>query len=191
MRSVRVTAGPETEPLSLEDVKLFLKVDTDADDSFINSLIISARTYAEGYLNRRLITQTLDEILDYWPLFPHLLRQGPFRSLESIRYYDEYQAEGLWDASNYFFDAGSGRIALTEDGDTPDATLRDMAAVRITYVSGFGSSPDEIPRPILDAMMIYVAHLYRNREPYVKGTIVSEIPFSMTALLDPFREVPI
>ena len=168
MRSVRVTAGPETEPLSLEDVKLFLKVDTDADDSFINSLIISARTYAEGYLNRRLITQTLDEILDYWPLFPHLLRQGPFRSLESIRYYDEYQAEGLW-----------------------DAVLRDMAAVRITYVSGFGSSPDEIPRPILDAMMIYVAHLYRNREPYVKGTIVSEIPFSMTALLDPFREVPI
>ena len=143
------------------------------------------------YLNRKLLTQTLTEILDKFPAFPHELRDGPFQGISSIKYFDENQEEVTWNSSNYYFDADSGRIALTEDGETPDVTLRDIAAVQISYVAGFGDMASNIPRPILDAMKIYIAHFYRNREPYVKGTIVSEIPFSMKALLDPFREIPI
>lgn len=191
MRTVKVTGAPGSEPLTLEELKLFLKVDTSADDALITSLISSARFYAENYLNKKLLNQTLTEILDTFPSFPHELRDGPFQSLSSIKYFDEDQEEATWESSNYFFDANSGRIALTEDGDTPSVTLRDIAAVQIAYVAGFGDKASDIPQPILDAMKIYVAHFYRNREPYKTGTIVTEVPFSMKALLDPFREIPI
>lgn len=191
MRTVKVKEAPGSEPLTLEEVKLFLKVDTTVDDTLITSLISSARFYVEKYLNKKLLTQTLTETLDEFPSLPHELRDGPFQSLSSIVYFDEDSTEATWDSSNYFFDAASGRIALTEDGDTPTETLRDIAAVQITYIAGFGDGASAIPQPILDAMKIFVAHFYRNREPFKAGTIVSEIPFSMTALLDPFREIPI
>ena len=47
MRTVKIAEAPASEPLLLEEIKVFLKVDTTADDALITSLISSARVYAE------------------------------------------------------------------------------------------------------------------------------------------------
>ncbi len=191
MRRITVSTEPSAKPLELSEVKNYLKLDTDADDTFITSLIGAARRYVEQYLNRKLITQTLTEILDGWPVFPYELELGPWQSLTSITYVDLEQETGTWDSSNYFFDADTGRIALTEDGDTPDDDLREISSVKISYVAGYGDAGDSVPEDIKNAIKLMVAHWYRNREPVVKGTIVSRIPLTVDALLDLVRDIPI
>ena len=49
---------PVAEPLSLEDAKLFLRVEHDADDERIASLIAAARGEIELATRRVLMTQT-------------------------------------------------------------------------------------------------------------------------------------
>ena len=50
--------SPMTEPLTLAETKLALRVDGNEDDNMIIGLIKAARIMAEEYLRRSLITQT-------------------------------------------------------------------------------------------------------------------------------------
>jgi uncharacterized phiE125 gp8 family phage protein len=46
-RSTRLVTAPTSEPVALEDAKLWLRIDGDDEDSLILSLISSARQKAE------------------------------------------------------------------------------------------------------------------------------------------------
>jgi hypothetical protein len=56
-----------SEPLSLADAKNFLRVEVDADDDLISSLISAARIDCETEVNRSFITTTWQLELDYFP----------------------------------------------------------------------------------------------------------------------------
>ena len=55
--AVRMTP-PASEPLSLAEVKTFLRIDGSADDSILTTLIASARIMAEELTGKSLITQS-------------------------------------------------------------------------------------------------------------------------------------
>ena len=63
--------APAAEPLSLADAKVFLRVEHDADDAIITSLIASARNHVEALTCCGLITQTWRIALQRWwrPLY--------------------------------------------------------------------------------------------------------------------------
>jgi uncharacterized phage protein (predicted DNA packaging) len=46
-----------SEPLSLLETKKHLRVEFDDDDELIQGLIVAAREYAEGFLNRPLVAK--------------------------------------------------------------------------------------------------------------------------------------
>jgi uncharacterized phage protein (predicted DNA packaging) len=50
-----------TEPISLQEAKKHLRVEFDDDDDLIQGLIVAAREYAEGFMNRPLAAKTEDE----------------------------------------------------------------------------------------------------------------------------------
>lgn len=52
-----------TEPVLLADVKVALEIDDTFHDSYITDLISQARQYAEKYLNRSLISRTMQVTL--------------------------------------------------------------------------------------------------------------------------------
>ena len=56
-RAERVTA-PSSEPVTLTEAKLYLRVDNTTEDALISDLIVAARMDAEKYLKRSLISQT-------------------------------------------------------------------------------------------------------------------------------------
>lgn len=60
---------PSSEPVSLDDMKLFLRVDESntMDDALIGSLILAARRWAEVYTQRRFVRQTLRLLMDFFP----------------------------------------------------------------------------------------------------------------------------
>jgi hypothetical protein len=64
---LQIITPPETEPVTAEDIKMYTHIDNSAEDPLLQSWIQSARTIAESYLRRALITQTLELTLDYFP----------------------------------------------------------------------------------------------------------------------------
>lgn len=62
-----VLASPASEPVSLNEAKLWLRVDNSDEDSLIAELIATARESAEIYTRRSFISQTLQLTLDAFP----------------------------------------------------------------------------------------------------------------------------
>jgi len=63
--------APLVEPLTLTDVKNFLKIPAGvtADDSFVDELIQGAREEVEGYTGRALVNTNFRQVLDAFPYF--------------------------------------------------------------------------------------------------------------------------
>jgi uncharacterized phiE125 gp8 family phage protein len=66
MSSLLLTA-PAVEPLSLDEARDYLRVETNDDDALIGALIAGARIHVEAQTRRALITQSWRLSLDAWP----------------------------------------------------------------------------------------------------------------------------
>ena len=64
MNDYTLVSAPATEPVSLAEVKSYLRIDGTADDAVLTILIASARRSAEEYTKRAFITQTWQLTLD-------------------------------------------------------------------------------------------------------------------------------
>src|SRR5579859_631916 len=69
--SLVVVTPPATEPVTLDEAKLHLRVTDTADDTYIGGLITVAREYLEKIENRAFITQTLRMQIDSFPDLPN------------------------------------------------------------------------------------------------------------------------
>ncbi|NDA93971.1 MAG: hypothetical protein EBX90_11955, partial [Betaproteobacteria bacterium] len=58
---------PATEPLSLEEVKEHLRIDSSAEDALLQMYIEAARKVCEHNTARALITQTWETTFDRFP----------------------------------------------------------------------------------------------------------------------------
>ena len=65
--SLKLVTPPATEPVTLAELKAWAKIDTDADDALITSLLAAARQAAEDYTRRSFITQSWRLTLDLEP----------------------------------------------------------------------------------------------------------------------------
>lgn len=163
-----VTSGPATEPLTLAEAKLHLRVETTEDDTLITSIIKAARVAIENYLDQKLVTQTVAEYFDTFPLSGALgLSFWPVASITSITYTDTDGATQTWAGANYDVDLygqfgrGPARIYPAYLQNFP-LTREEMNAVAITYVAGYGAAAD-VPDLIKAAMRLLIAEMYENR----------------------------
>jgi hypothetical protein len=56
--SIQCNAAPTVEPVSIDDVKAWTRIDTSADDPLIKKLIVRERSYLEQALSRTFVTST-------------------------------------------------------------------------------------------------------------------------------------
>jgi uncharacterized phiE125 gp8 family phage protein len=186
-----LVAAPAVEPITLEEGKLHLRVDSSTEDELITTLIRAARHHAEGFLGQRLISSTWSLTLDQFPVSdacPILLPYPPLSSVSTITYLDEDGVSQTWSSSDYIVDTRSvpGRITPAYEAEYPETQDR-INAVTIQYVAGYGSTPQMVPADIIAGMKLLIGHLYENREASVIGTIVNELPFAVNALWSPHR----
>lgn len=181
-KSVNIKTEPATEPVTLDKAKLHLKVDCDADDTYITTLIKVARKYAEQFQGRSYITQTLELRLDKFPCRLIELPRPPSISVTSIKYVDSAGDTQTLDASKYTTDFNSyvARIVPAFNQIWP-TTRQVIDAVTIEYVAGYGDA-DAVPETIKQAILLLIGVWYENRVPISEAT-TSEIPFAVTALL--------
>lgn len=187
--AIRVVTEPAVEPISVDDLKVDLRIDSDltAEDYLLVALITAARRWCEGVLRRTMITTTLELILDAFPGGDTIeLPRPPLVSVTSVKYYDEAETEATLSAANYQVDTYSqpGRIVLTATGAWPSTALRPANGVIIRYVAGYGAEESSVPATFVQAIRLLAGHWYESREAVAStGAVPKEIPFGVEALL--------
>jgi uncharacterized phiE125 gp8 family phage protein len=185
------TAAPAVEPVTQNEAKNHLRVDTSADDNLIDGLIAAARQWVEHYTRRALITQTWEASLDRFPVSesePIVLPKTPLLSVGSISYLDLQGSTQTWAASNYQVDSVSepARILPVEAADYPSEQDDTLNTVTITFDAGYGDAETDVPSAIRQAMLLLIGEMYERREQGSPQEI-NQVPFGVQALLGPYR----
>ncbi len=183
-----IVTEPTEEPITLDQAKAHLRVDTDDDDAYILGLIKVAREYAETATRRALITQTWKYYLEDWPKGDHIdIPMAPLQSVSLITYENSAGTVATWAATEYVVDTYStpGRVVLAYGKSWPNATLNVSNPICITFICGYGT-PDDIPEMLKAAMKIDFSDLYEQRESYIIGQTVNHLPV-LERLYIPFK----
>ena len=190
--SYQITVQPATEPITLVEAKEHLRVDFSDEDTYIQTLIVSARKYCESYTNKVFITQTWRQNINNFPNVIKL-KVNPVVSLTSLKYYDgDETQQTITDSSanlqkDFLSDVGSLHQGLTNAWPSIGSTINP---IEITTVCGYGAASD-VPDDIKHAIKIMVSHLYENREMVnvVVGGLAMQInmPNVVKNLLSPYR----
>ncbi len=183
--ALKIYTAPATEPVSLVEAKLHLKVDGTDDDTLISGYITTARETVEGIARRALITQTWDFMLDEFPEGDELkIPFPPLQSITSVQYTDQDNVTATFAASNYAVDIYSepGRIKLVYGAAWPGISLYAANGVKVRFIAGFGAAA-AVPAKYKQAILLLVGHWYANREQVGVNVNLFEIPFGVKALL--------
>jgi len=190
--SYQIVINPSEEPITLSEAKEHLRVDFSDEDTYIGTLITTARKYCESYTNKVFITQSWRQNLDTFPRVIKL-KVSPVVSLTSLKYYDTNETQQtLTDNSDNFqkdflSDCGSLHEGLVNAWPSVGDTIN---AIEIITVCGYGAA-SSVPAEIKHAIKLMVSHLYENRDSVnvvVGGLAMQiELPNAVKHLLSPFR----
>lgn len=170
--NIIVTSAPAVEPVSLEEIYLFMRMDpegsppTHPDDPMLLTMITSAREKVEQSTRRALVQQSIRLVLPCFPArriygpqgswgyddlytdvdSPIELLRPPFQSIQSIRYYDHANVLQTLASDTYFVSEEAFVPAVRPaNGNTWPITYRREDAVLVDYTVGYvpeGSPPD-------------------------------------------------
>ncbi len=159
------TIAPVVEPVSVQEVQRQARAgDSPEERSSLLGYIASARSYAENYTGRSLITQTWQMTAD--SAFPEViyLRRPPVQSIASIVYVDGAGVEQTLAASAYQADFSiEPAVVQSSHGQSWPATRMQLCAVKVTYAAGYGDTALSVPPDIRQAISLLVTSFFDER----------------------------
>lgn len=176
-RLLQSMTPPGSEPVTLTEAKLYLRVDNTNDDTLIADLITAARVFAEGWLRRSLISQAWKIAFDCGIPDSVWLPMGPVTSVSSVTVFNKDNSSQAADSSTYWLNAAQNALMLN--------SVLIGFRVEIIYAAGYGSSESDVPRPIKQGMLSHIAAMYDSRGEDGDAAL----PEQAAALYMPFREV--
>ncbi len=185
-----LTSAPAALPVTTDEAKAQLSIAHSDQDAFISRLVAAATAHLDGYagvLGRALITQTWRQ--DFHSFADCLrLPLEPVQSVSSVTYYDSDNVLQTLATSfyNLHTDAIGPRIVLKPDQFWPSTYKRDDA-VSVTFMAGYGADETAVPEGIRHAILMLVAHWYRNRETVVVGVVSGEMAKGLDTLAGQYR----
>lgn len=183
-----MTSGPIAEPLSLADAKAHLRIDHDAEDILISSLILTSRLHIEAALGIALVAQGWRLLLDRWPKGATV--KVPLRPLIEVGGIRVRGADGMPVAvapTDYTIDGASAAPRIVRTAAAWPSPGIPVHGIEIDLSVGFGAAPTDVPAPIRQALSMLVAHWYEHREPIEIGSEATAIPGAISELLLPWR----
>lgn len=161
--NIQRKSKPKSFPVTLGEVKSFLRIENDQDDKLILSFIFMATDYAQWHMEKSLVKQTWQVsyegyvprriYLSYGPVNKRILATDKNRKL-----------------SYYFSDIGSYIEFFN---------YLNIIRADVVYEAGYDSVPEQIKLGIMQ----HVSALYKNRESEVSSHL-SEVK----KVYSPFRE---
>lgn len=206
MRSLKLKTPPAEDPVTVAEVKEYLRVDGNAEDNVILMMIKSATLMLENYCDTKFIEQTW---LEYYDCFPMKSKNdwwdgvkempiselyspqnyidmslGPIKNFVGLKTYPDSGVPDTFDPSNYVIDnAGDyGRLALIMGGVWPTTILRKVNGIELEYRVGLSPDQAGLPAHAKQALLIFIARMYEKR-----GDDDVTIPALSCSLLAPFK----
>ena len=188
MRNVWIKTDVTTEPVTVQEAKLFCKVTGTGDDALFSILIRQARESIEQYCGISLAEKTYVVEWDKIPSNGIIeLPYGPVKSISAvtIKYEDSTDADET--------------LVLNDDyyvTKTPWSELRvgylsvySRSRLRVEYIVGYGASGNPpMPYPLKVAMFKEILTQYDIREDINIGNVVtSQLGNSSRALAHPYK----
>ena len=184
------TTAAVTEPVSLARVKRSLGLDNVRDfDTTLQELIQSASGAVSADLGRALTTTVFTLYLDRWPGREIQLPYPPLISVDSVKYWgDSTETLDTFSSGSYTVSTGGdpGILWLNEDKDWPELMDRP-SPIEVQFQAGFGADTDDVPAAIQAAVCMTAAYFYFQPLPVITGTIATELPLSVSRLIDSER----
>ena len=191
-QTLRVATPPAVEPVTLAEAKAHLRVDTSDDDTYIGTLITTAREWCEAYLSRSLIHRQMVMTLESFPVdedeielpMPPMATAGTTTAV-SISYTLQNGTTATLSTASYRVSRYStpGEIQTIYGGTWPANQIEDENAVSVTWWAGYGAAGSSVPAAIRHAMLMLVGHWYENRNTVLVGSISKQLEFAVESLL--------
>jgi uncharacterized phiE125 gp8 family phage protein len=177
---------PATEPVTLAEAKLYLRVDTPDEDQLIQSFLAAARLMVEAQARRMLITQGWRLVLDRWPSDGVLrLPLSPLIALIAARVYDANGAAQAVGLAAFSADQASDPPCLRVIAPVPQPG-RITGGIEIDISIGYGPSSATVPEALRQAVLRLAARWFENRGDLSFGQ--SPVPpADVLALVAPYR----
>ncbi len=176
---IQIVTAPAMEPVTLEEAKVFCRIDTDDDNTIVEGLISAVRAEAERYANCAFLTQTL--IAQWLRMNDYvILPRPPHQSISKVEVYDgrswieitRYDQRGLEQKRVYFNRSTFTLTSYVEE------------SARITFVAGIADDMDHLSADkkaiIQHAIFDSVAYAYQSRGEQQEGGLLT--PVSMAFL---------
>lgn len=205
----RVKTQPAAEPVSLDEVKAFARLDSVDEDALIEMFITAARQAAEEYMGRAIMQQTMVLRMDFFPgivaLLPRYLATSaapvplprpPLVTVTGVRtLYEDDSTIQNWSLDQYYWLPGDDARFVIRKGSVPPINVeRYRGGFEIEYVAGYGNTGDStvnqrkaVPAPIRLGVMLWAASMYAARGLARGGA--TEPPPEAKPLLDPYKIV--
>lgn len=183
-------AGPAGEPLALAEAKAFLRLDGDAEDALVTTLIAAARLHVEGLTARALLRQSWRLVLDAWPVDGVVrLPVGPLLSLSAITVFDDEGEPSELSLAQVLPEAAMAPARLVlPPGFGSGVRRRARNGIEIDYVAGFGDA-DDVPADLKHALLALVAHWFEHRDAVIVAGSGAVVPAGFDRLVQPYRRV--
>lgn len=181
----RLITPPESEPVSLVEMKVQLRVTHAQHDALIGSYITAAREQCEHILNRSIMPQVWEKVLDCFPSFEIPLYWPALIAVDSIKYLNQSGVQQTLDASQYREDIDNepGKVTLAPGCIWP-STLNVPNSVRVRYQAGYADAAT-VPASIKNWIILAVEYMYDRCNSGEQDAKLPEGFFS--GLLDRYR----
>ena len=150
-----------TEPVTLAEVKNYLRITNDRDDDYINSIIPNARIRAERYLNSDIVSKQRREYFDQITEAINL-RYAPIASVDSV----VIDGETMTVDTDY----------TVEGLDNPLFKLEQSSADKVTITYTTAGIDAQLVKP---GVLALVAELYHSR--------TEKVSTNWRSFLSPFK----
>ena len=169
-----------TDVLSLSEAKLWLRVDTHAEDALIMDLIGVAvdrvQNYTGYYLQQVSGTFKMRYFEDTY------LPAGPLVSVSSVTYTEVSTPV----AFTSYYTGIEGNSPFIHFDTPPALDTENVYPISINATVG----NDSVPRPLKQAVRLLLSHYYDIRENVIIGTIISgTIPQGILSLMSEYRNM--
>ncbi|MGM9582163.1 MAG: head-tail connector protein [Phascolarctobacterium sp.] len=171
---------PEQEPVTLEEVKAYLRIDDDSEDVLLQALIKAAREYCENYQRVAYFPRTMRLTLapGEWGSSLELPRTKYGCTVEKVYSVDLQGIQKDVEGSFQFAIVGNINTNLVVVDDTPYSNT-----LAIEYIAG---SEEQPPEAVKTAIKLLVSGWYENRLP-ASDKANNVVPYGVFALLTPGR----
>jgi hypothetical protein len=185
---------PANEIISLEETKNYLRIDHDFDDSLINMLIKSTRQAMESIIQKSIMKQKWQYIIDsrsacnleagesnYPSIFCNQiiipLPKPPVVDVISVTI-----GEVEIPKQKYSLEQINGKFCVCFDRSKFISSRKNIQ-IKIVYEAGIANDPNEASSQLKLANLMLVANAYNERYAYKQNSVVSQ---GVKQLLRPF-----